>query len=157
MNTEEFLKLDYWEFDQAPQGWRSISEFTDASNADYLVAGILCEEYYAKRDDVAQQDRAMVAFHAGQNYAFGGAYANAILNFERAFRENENRADWNAYVTATIAFLRKDKHALIVARASLSTIPGQMNLNVVDRLITHFDDSYKAAYLARIDDSRANR
>jgi hypothetical protein len=148
MNSEEILKLDYWAFDQGPEGWRSISEFTDASNADCLVAGILCEEYCAKQTDLSAENRSMLAFHAGQNFAFGEAYVNATLNFEQSFRENQD--DWNAYVMATIAFIKKDKSALLKERAKLAAIDGQQNLNVVDRLIERFNETYKAAYLARI-------
>jgi hypothetical protein len=63
---------------------------------------------------------------------------------------------WNVYVDATIAFLDRDRDALLKARTRLAEIPPEagkpnskpMNLDVVDGLVRCFDRSYRDAYSA---------
>lgn len=141
---DKFLKLGYWDFDQTPKGWRSITDKPDVDKGDFLSAAKLLDLYYKHRQDLKQSQLAIVAFHAGQNYAFAGFYDDAIVRFKQSFQKQE--PDWNAYVHATIAFLKRDKTELLVQRKKLASPPGQMNLNVVDRLIENFDETYSNAY-----------
>jgi hypothetical protein len=63
---------------------------------------------------------------------------------------------WNIYVDATIAFLHRDRDALLKARTKLAEVPPEagrpdskpMNLDVVDGLLRCFDRSYADAYSA---------
>ena len=74
--------------------------------------------------------------------------------------------DWNEYVDATLAFLRRDRHGLLDARARLAALSKPpdydtlfpqtdgaarwpMNLTVVDALIKCFGHSYRYAYEVR--------
>ncbi len=56
---------------------------------------------------------------------------------------------WNDYVTATVAFLQRDKAKLLAARTLIvEHKPDDPNLSIVDSLIEHFDEPYSTAYRA---------
>lgn len=139
---ETFLKMDFWQFDQRPEGWRSLSN-PDGSE-DYLATGKVLDTYYEKKKGLPARQKSLIAFHAGQNYGFSNETETAIARFQKSHEDDQ--PDWNAYVDATIAFLKNDKNSLLEARKKLEIIPGQMNLNVVDRLIKNFGKSYFEAY-----------
>ena len=92
----------------------------------------------------------------------------------RAQSAQTDRAGWNAYVDATIAFLQRDRAALVRARARLAAVPvppdqampelvkgvlhiqlsnGDImklrwppNIDVVDGLLACYDQPYAQAY-----------
>jgi hypothetical protein len=73
-----------------------------------------------------------------------------------AISENEpedSAIRWNAYVRATIAFLEKDREELMRMRDEIADGPKLQgaipNLDVVNRLIAHFDSPYSVAYRGR--------
>ena len=128
--------MNYWSFDQTAQGWRSITSKSDA--------GDLCKLYFDCRKDISKSRLANVAFHAGQNYAFANSNEAAVRMLKQSFQRE--RVDWNAYVRGTIAFLNGDKTELLKQRNILAKMPGQLNIEVLDRLIKHFGKSYSEAY-----------
>jgi len=142
--VEHFLKLEFWDFDQTATGWRKLTSNKDTTSEDRLAAAKLCRLYFERRKDVPTSKLAIVAFHAGQNFAFANRSKEALAVFEKSFQQN--KPDWNAYVKGTIAFLNQDRSELIRQRAILARIPGQMNLEVLDRLIKNFDKPYAIAY-----------
>jgi hypothetical protein len=58
--------------------------------------------------------------------------------------------EWNVYVDATMAFIKKDRMKLLACRTQMANIPNisreMSNLNVVDSLIRNFDKPYSEAY-----------
>ncbi len=140
--TDAFLKMDFWEFDQKPNGWRSLRN--SDGTLDYNATAKLLDTYYEQKKGVPESQRTLLAFHAGQNYGFAKQTEEAISRFRKSFQNDQ--PDWNAYVEATIAFLKNDKDALLKAREKLAVMPGQMNLNVIDRLVRNFGRSYFEAY-----------
>jgi len=151
------LALDPDSFDQAlvGGGWRAL-----AQRRCYADAADLIRDYRE-----AHNLEAMILYwHEGQARAMGGQTAQAIELFHRA-RANAS-VPWGHYVDATLAFLQRDRRALLVARAALAALPPPRNfhptdihgkplsvrwppnLNVVDALLQCFDRSYEDAYMS---------
>jgi hypothetical protein len=140
--------LSYVEFDQAPEnGWRKI-----AGEGRLLEAARLIDQYEGEKKGLEEWQRINLRFHAGQLYAFAGKHEQALARFERASRDEQPNSPirWNAYVGATIAFLKRDRKGLHSFRDEIARGPkldGRVpNLDVVDRLIEHFDEPYAFAY-----------
>ena len=142
----------YEAFDQQPgQGWRRTAETGDYTEAAKLI------DRYVRRNQArmpAWQVRNL-NFHAGQMYAFAGDYVAAIRGLENALMDIEPAESpvwWNAYVKATIAFLKGDKAGLAAYREEMvrgQKAPGPVpNLEVVDGLIAQFGAPYAQAYSA---------
>lgn len=103
-------------------------------------------------------------WHEGQLRAELDQRERAIAAFEKS-RHKDKPPEWDAYVDATIAFLKHDKPALLAARERLATMPRPPddqwadingkplpppswppNLDVVDGLIACFGKGYDEAY-----------
>ncbi|MBE9159413.1 hypothetical protein IQ265_21650 [Nodosilinea sp. LEGE 06152] len=152
------LSLDYNAFDQsAAQGWRPLAVIEC-----YREAAELIVSYLDSNPGLTGNEREILAFHAGQMLAYDNDYDSAISFFEQSFfPQGELPLDfkpyadaWDAYVNATIAFLRQDQAALMAYRADVAagpTLNGEqpMNLEVVDRLIENFGKPYRQAYGGR--------
>lgn len=88
----------------------------------------------------------MLFWHEGQMRALIGETDQAI----EFFLKSKRTPDWDAYVDATVAFLRNDRPTLETARASLlaaangSSSPP--NLNVVDGFLKCFGQTYEQVY-----------
>lgn len=157
---EGVLDLDFAAFDQdLDGGWRTL-----ASMGCDAQAALLLDRFIAENEP-SPSERVILKFHAGQSYAFAGdestaaqrisqsLYADSVIETrEKPFADR--LLSWNAYVNATLAFLRKDADALkrhrqeMAAHADLRI--NQVNLKVVDRFIRHFDGSYKQAYTGKV-------
>jgi len=153
-DRSRMLGLGAYEFDQGADGWRRLS-----------MAGCELEAANLIRDYRTKQIRQLgvLFWHEGQLRAFFGEIENAI-NLFNVSRRDDDHYGWNIYVDATIAFLRRDKAALLVARDRLASLPKPPdfspvdaegaplsiswppNLNVVDGLIECFDKNYREAY-----------
>jgi hypothetical protein len=154
----KMLALDERSFDQDIEGgWRTLAMHEEC----WEITADLIRDYRQAR---ASSSR-ILFWHEGQMRAFAGQTETAILLFEET-RELIDLFGWNLYVDGTIAFLNKDKTALLKARATLATIPKPdgfqpsvkdaqgnifkiswpLNLNVIDDLIKYFDQPYKIAY-----------
>jgi hypothetical protein len=155
-DRKAMLHMDYEAFDEGPQGWRSVAhrDGCKAAAADLLAA------YRARQEE----EVAFLAWHEGQMRAFAGETDQAIRLFEVSRAAGGHDPE---YVDATIAFLKRDKPALLDARRRLAaqpeppdfaeraaryktrtgqTITWPMNLHVIDGLIACWDKPYSEAY-----------
>jgi len=162
------LALDEQHFDQdmsnGGSGWRALARKPECQ----LAAADLLRDYRAAHNTQS----GILFWHEGQLRAMSGDYSAAISLLEKSRKPvSEDQAGWNAYVDATVAFLRKDRPALEAARSRLvevkpnadteikdGFIEGHMadgriakfawppNLDVVDGLRRCFDKPYAAAY-----------
>ncbi len=167
VDTAAMLALPSRQFDQTEgQGWRLVA----AKGCDAAVADLIAAYRAANLGDPLA---ATMIWHEGQMRANAGDYAAArpLFAAARLTRSPFNWFGWNDYVAATIAFLDRDRPALLAARARLAATPrpkthawtdpngtpiapptlatGEQwpaNLPVVDALVRCFDRSYKAAY-----------
>ena len=143
------LGLSYWAFDQRPgSAWRKI-----ADEGKYLEAAKLIDRYEKEKKGLEEWQRVNLRFHAGQLYAAADQKDRALARFKTALFIKEpadSTIRWNAYVRATIAFLERDRKKLTELREEIAKGPKLQgvapNLDVVDRLIEHFDEPYLAAY-----------
>lgn len=155
-------------FDQDMSGgWRALA----AKPGCKLAAADLLRDYRQANGNEAR----ILYWHEAQLRAMAGQSEAAIGLMERSRQPAENdKAGWNPYVDASIAFLRKDRAALDKARKDLAAVPypnnpdmpplkdgvvdlpmkgGKTmkmrwppNIDVVDGFITCFDKSYEDAY-----------
>jgi len=125
-------------------GWRQLAE-----KGRFLDAAKLIDAYIKEHEDLDESQRVNLHFHAGQMYAFAGDAKTAVERFGRSTYVEEPpelSLRWNAYVQATIAFLDKNLKRLKECREEITEGPTfqgkKANLEVVDRLIEHFDEPY---------------
>lgn len=117
-DEEAMLALDEAAFDQdLPNGgWRKIGNVPGCEAA----AAELIADYRVRHPGASTT----VAWHEGQLWAAAGRYGQAIPALQDARKDPaEDRAGWNHYVDATIAFLTGDRPALERARDRLATVP----------------------------------
>lgn len=145
-------------------GWRKIANIPGCE----IAAADLIAAYKQKHG----LDTPILNWHEGQMRASAGQTKRAIELLSSARKNEMGQEAWNAYVDATVAFLRKDKPVLLAARDGLMRVPapealgpvkdgyvevsmdnGQkmkmrwpMNIDVVDGLIACFDKPYNEAY-----------
>ena len=144
-----FAALDFQSFDQTLDGgWRTLGTAEKYSDAAQAI-----EWYLVDREGLEAWQRSILHFHAGQMCAFDGRGDAAIAHFEQSFTADEpddSPVRWNAYVRASIAFLKGDREGLVATRDEIAAGPstnGRIpNLDVVDRFITGFGGSYADAY-----------
>lgn len=165
---ERLLALDENAFDQdlsgGGGGWRAIA----AKEGCDIAAADIIRDYREKHASTGH----VITWHEGQLRAMGGDDKAAIALFGKSrVPEEKNGRGWNQYVDASIAFLEKDKPALMRARESLAGIPvppnvalkdgvfevpnnsgtpfkmrWPPNIDVVDGLIQCFEKGYRNAY-----------
>ena len=160
------LLQDYGTFDQTGRGWRWVDRQPgcEAAAAD-LIARYLVVEHAILSEPEAQ----MLRWHEGQIRAGLGQDAAALALFTTTHSPEDapSALTWNAYVDATVAFVKKDRAALVAARALLAAAPAPAdfdamaaqyeqqtgrrpqwppNLDVVDAMNTCFERSYRDAY-----------
>jgi hypothetical protein len=156
-DRERLLALDPRAFDQDLEGgWRAVALREECQSA----AADLIRDYrrlHGLSDSI-------LYWHEGQLRALAGETKAAIALFERSRKGPGDRFGWDAYVDATIAFLRHDRRALMAARESLARLPRPadfdprdpqghplrmawpVNLDVVDGFIACFGRTYVQAY-----------
>lgn len=110
------LALDENQFDQdISGGWRALASTPGCA----LVAADLLHDYR----EAHHKDSGLLFWHEAQVRADAGQYPEAIALMKRAYKPADaDKAGWNLYVDATIAFLRRDKNALEQARAKLAAV-----------------------------------
>ncbi len=158
-DREAMLALDLNAFDQDMQGgWRTIARIDgcEAAAADLIRAYIFANDATAN----------ILFFHEAQLRAMAGQTERALVMFLRTRKpaDEDDWFGWNHYVDATMAFIRKDRGALMAAREELVNLPRPddfnpvdsegkpvkmnwpPNLNVVDGFVECFGKSYNEAY-----------
>lgn len=143
--TQNFLKMDFKDFDQTlGGGWRKF-----ADTGCNFEAAQLIDLYREKHSKVLQAwEIRTLHWHAGQSFAFADNYKLALLRFEKAYNsedESKVKFKWNAYVAASIAFLKADYSNLTLERNKLAEYPddNKPNLTIVENMIKCFSDTYK--------------
>jgi hypothetical protein len=149
------LALGQDAFDQDMNGgWRALAQRPGCEG----VAADLIHAYRAN----LESHLSILYWHEGQLRADVGQYPEAIRLMEQS-RKPDDRFGWNPYVDATVAFLRGDRAALVLARDRLAALPRPagfedrtlpnglhvtwpMNLAVVDGLVRCFGRPYREAY-----------
>jgi hypothetical protein len=135
---DEQMALSYEAFDAG--GWR---ELLAQGCTDAAVASL--ERYQAANQSrlSAEQTREL-RFHVGQTLAMSGRDAESVAHFERSAGGDE---EWDAYVQATIAFLKREAEALVAQRARYAQAAGAsaMRLAVIDGFVACPGQSYVAA------------
>ncbi|MDO5506607.1 MAG: hypothetical protein Q4F49_10035 [Pseudoxanthomonas suwonensis] len=167
-DREAMLALDEAAFDQdMTGGWRVVASVPGCQR----VAADLIADWRRTNP----QAGGIVSWHEGQLRAGAGQYPQAAILMAAARKPPEaDKAGWNAYVDASVAFLQRDRDALLAARERLQAVPwlptdgmqppvdgivavtfdnGQSmrmrwppNIDVVDGLIACFDRPYDEAY-----------
>lgn len=155
----KYLDQDYKSFDQAQKlGWRQV-----AQEGRFKEAAKLIDRYLKRHKGLDVSQIANLHFHAGQLYAFANSYDIALERFKKAKYDPIPEVDpvqmkaffeeWNVYVDATIAFIKKDRMKLLEYRTQMANIPNisreMSNLDVVDSLIKNYDKPYLEAYGAQ--------
>lgn len=150
------MSLSERAFDQdLAGGWRKIAAIPGCEAA----AADLIKQYRAQNSGGSH----MLTWHEGQLRSRIGEVEQATRLFSLSRVETDS-SGWNHYVDATIAFLNRDRQALVAARARLIAVPkiGELqfrdpagnivqlpwppNLNVVDGLLDCFGRPYWEAY-----------
>jgi hypothetical protein len=136
------LKLTLREFDQDPKGgWRVLENEKCFSEAAKLIL------FYI---DGTKSQHSQLWFHAGQLLASAGEYPAAVREFKKSLMPadaNSGLMVWNDYVLGTIAFLQRDRQALMRRRDALAArkIANDLNLKVLNQLLERFEKSYDDA------------
>ena len=153
VDTEAMLDMSPEDFDQSPQGWRSLQAKGDcfAETAD-LIAG-----YRERHWRTLQLYELHISYwHEGQVRALASQTELAI-KLLLAGVSPQSTYGFSEYALATVAFLQNDLEALKSARARLAATPRPVefagakwppNLDVVDGLIACFGRPYREAYSA---------
>jgi len=161
-----YLEMEVAAFDQSETGWRGI-----ARQRCYAEAADLIGLYVADRVEPQHPRYAQLIWHQAQMEAHAGDYDTALPLFRQSRAINAAGDDTTDTLKAdaTIAFLEGDIDALHAARAALLDLPEPdgfadtiarfranypehipptwpLNLNIFDRLIACFGDSYEVAY-----------
>jgi hypothetical protein len=143
------LALSYEAFDQTQDsGFRVLAaRRCDREAADLIVEYIVANkaEQRSLRWHVAQ----LRATHGDAPRAI--AYARSVLVDKEDFAASPLR--WNDYVLATIAFLERDRAALVrhrdkVAEGAAAHAGNALNLKLLDKLVARFGSSYAQATAA---------
>ena len=141
IGSEEYtrlMNLSLDDFDQSSQGFRQYSN-------DYELVRLVIPEYI-KVNKLATSESRNLHWHLGQMHAFNDNYKEAIAEMKQSYLASSKT--WQAYVDGTIAFLEKDKQALIKALELLNEQDNQMNIEFLEKFIKYFDQSYRQAYNA---------
>ena len=158
------LALDYAGFDKPDAAWRKIAK----DDRCLTVAADLIAAYRSRhRSGLGAYGVSQLSWHEGQLRASAGDAKRAIPLLEAG---TDDELGNHLYSEATIAFLRKDRPALLKARAAYAALPepedfakaqerfrqkypwaGPLpawppNLQVIDGLIACFGKPYKVAY-----------
>jgi hypothetical protein len=141
--TQVTLSYDAFDARGGAYGWRVLN---GAGCTDAAVE-LLTAYANANEGRLSGAQRRELEFHLGQTLAFAGRDKEAVPHFEGS-NGSDASPEWQAYVAATLAFLRRDSAALAAAREDYARIaPGSMRLRIIDGLRACPKDSYaKAAH-----------
>ena len=169
---DRLLALDQAAFDQDfDGGWRAVA----SGEGCRLAAATLIEAYLLHSRPSPPPSPLLLRWHAGQMLAMAGQVERSLAYFEGAYERGDDpdTVAWNLYVEGTLAFLRRDRDALVAAREALAAQPVSeeekaarrqflednprirmpegfidkpQNLDVLERLLACFDGPYEQAY-----------
>lgn len=105
IDKDKLFSLGEKEFDDSPDGWRSVSDGTEDG---YINSAKIIEEYINE-----VEGSSYLWFHAGQCWASAGEeyYTDALRCFKKS-SENNHSEQARIYRLATIAFLENRLHDL---------------------------------------------
>ena len=140
----EQTSLSYDKFDtgEGPTAWRSL---LNRGCVDTAVATL--EAYReANEAQMTPEQRSEIHFHMGQALAMSGRNADSIPHFQHAAAVGGS-AEWMAYVDAHLAFVRKDRAALVRALAAYEKAanPESMRLRFIRGFMKCVDKPYMEA------------
>lgn len=150
----KMLAMEFYAFDQdMTGGWRSLDW-----SCQPQILDLLHDYREAHKQDLPKSRYNLLAWHEGQVRANMGDYVTAVPLLSGWLEDP--MAVIRDYAQATIAFLNRDKPALLAARAKLAAEPmpegfdpsslgnfkWPLNLNIVDGLAGCFDKPYEEAY-----------
>lgn len=144
-DNDSLLNESFQQFDQTlGAGWRDL--VLQQKYADAAVAIQKYRELHAMT--LSSQEDASLEFHLGNVYALLDQRDKAIYWFRQALA---SKALGNpAYPQAHVAFLAKDKPALLAARNTLATTnPGpwrEGDLKEVDAMIKYFGQPFEVVF-----------
>ncbi len=141
-NEMFMFNLDPYEFDQSQHGWRSLPTIQQKKNAlqKYINFYIKNDQFLSSTPKGSKTlDVKVLYWHLGQIYAMLNQNDLGILYMNKSLSNDDQ--EWNRYVFATIAFIKKDK-------ISFEKMLKQNNYNMdtLNRLHLNFDKSYQDAY-----------
>lgn len=140
------LALDEEAFDQDMDGgWRAVAA---PGPACFTPAAELILAYVEQHGEAALERPTLAYWHAGQMFAMAGETERALTEFRRSYQDatdNEMAGMWNRYADGTIAFLERDREALIAARDALPAMMGS-NRDVLDGFVNCWDRPIMEAY-----------
>ena len=141
LNEEEYnrlMSMPSFDFDQSAEGFRKYS-------SNYELTCLLVPEFI-KVNQLTDREAGNLHWHLGQIHAFKGNKEAAISEMNQSYRGDF--ATWDSYVKGSIAFLEKDKASLQEALDTLRNQENQMNIEFLEKFVTHFNKSYAEAYSA---------
>jgi hypothetical protein len=137
---QEYLSMEFKDFDQTLNGgWRPL-----AIKGCYKQAAALMDAYRELHyQNLEEWQVRVLTWHAGQMFDFANMFPTAIARFEKSFNASEgsdSHLQWNAYVAASIAFLKGDLETLKQERNKIAKFPKDngVNLQIVDHMIRCF-------------------
>ena len=122
----EMTDLDPWTFDQTPAGWRGLPSSARQADAlnQYIDRYVKDGQFVGAPQGVKTVKPYILYWHLGQVLTQMGRNAMASRVMRQALDDSD--LNWNAYVMATISFLRKDRkdfdHWAPLARGNEETI-----------------------------------
>jgi hypothetical protein len=138
---QAMLAADYDTFDQSTSNasWRPLM-----SSGCYSGAATVISRYLeANHSSLTSEQIRTLYFHAGQTLAFADQNQESIRALEHA-KDSSATADWNAYVDATVAFLKHDRGALVAARNAYARVskPNSARGGVIEGLLNCLGKTY---------------
>jgi hypothetical protein len=130
------MNMSAYDFDQSPDGFRQYSD-------DYYLISFLIPEYISV-NQVSEGKSRNMHWHMGQMHAFYGNYEKAIIEMKQSY--SGGTVSWANYVSGSIAFLEKDRVALLESMIALKEQENQMNIEILEKFLNNFDKSYNEAY-----------
>jgi GNAT superfamily N-acetyltransferase len=122
----EMTDLDPWTFDQTPAGWRGLPSSARQADAlnQYIDRYVKDGQFVGAPQGVKAVKPYILYWHLGQVLTQMGRNAMASRVMRQALDDSD--PNWNAYVMATVSFLRKDRkdfdHWAPLARGNEETI-----------------------------------
>jgi|SRR3989344_1263687 len=148
----DFLAMTPYEFDQSPDGWRSLRPSARKwSERENRLAIVAIEKYLGVHPNQTSPDQG-IWFHLGQLYAGVGENDKALPWFEKSKKVHERDPVSLLYTDATLAFLRSDLSLLkkLAIRYDLEAKDEwRKNLPIIERLVRtleHGSTNYATAY-----------